>query len=728
MQVERTEKNKGEMQSSSSESEYTDINYESSHDDSLMVSFPSRPRKSNRTGRGSISSQSESSDTIRVSSKDGDVTVSQADSQSKNSIAQQAGPVTHGDSFKSIKGSKESPSLLILSENEEEIDAHADGARDVKSSISCSATSEETSLNHDTILTVQNTLSGSSDHDHSDSDSSDTSDEDSSSSCSSSESETTESEQSQSHSEVSTIPYPTAGTSTEFYGWGEISESDHSQDGSYYRSSNASSVKSNRTFHVGFSDRNRCDVSLTESQASRSVIEEEFIEDEYDPKRPWKKRPAELELDQISEKSFAMSALSGSESGSIFFDNGDCKSKAKEVGYLCDNQETSKGGKSVYLDTKSEESGESVKSTRSSLNSDLSVLKVAKEALRKGSVSLSEVPRRTSESKFTLTTQAQSMTKHEPFRPGPTLTNSTTHATQEILHTEANKPLGISVQRPQARPARSKHRAFPKMGLMVDSSLPSINENGDSLFDNDLMNKLQSEVTPDSDLNVADFRARAASSPLASIEEGEDEAVDLNSSRLPAHLDTKNLSPEQPSAEDSARYIFQDGSGNSLDHEGSCTDLDLDLDLEVDLSVADSSDDEDEFRPMARRTSLSLGLQQARHGLSTRRIRRSNRSALCCRKMRQSCGRCKYMSKRTLFLAAATITILVVSLVMVLVYTIPQDQELNKDLPSKLIESISPSPQPSSPSSQPSTKVFTLWPTPLDTYTQKYTQNVGTES
>ena len=781
------------MQSVSSESEYTDTNNGSADDDDLLVSFPSRHRKRNETHRGSISSQSESSDTTRMSSSKGGDVASQADSQLKKSGSQQSRQIKQGGMFKSVNSSKQDISVK-----------EGDGAIDVKSFISCSATSEETSVHHDRSATVLNKSSQLRNKDHSHSDSSVTSDEDRSTN-SSSESETMESKQSQGQSEeVSTsrgIPYPTAAKSTDFYGWGEISESNYSQDGSYYRSSNAGSVKSNRALHVGFSDRNRCDVSLTESQASRSVIEEDLVEDEYDPKRPWKKRPVKLQLDEKSEKSVAISALSGSESGSVFLDNGYYKNKVKKLGDVNTSQEGSEERKG---DANSE-TGKSVKSTRSSLNSDLSVLKVAKAALRKGSVSYSGVPRRSvyprsrsirSESDFTLTTQAQSYRKDEPFRPGP-LKNTTLTRTLEILHNEAHKSLGIPNQKP---PAKSKRRRFSCIGLMSDSCLPSIHELRDSSLNTDMTNKLQREVTQDSNqkhllelgsipfvgevkspqpVEAADYEREVSfhrvelrrlsaitvddmnddertkmnipvtnlfsstepgtdtmdlsldsdksidtaemrqiwnnSSLLARVEESEDEVMELGPSPQPEHFDLKQGSSEVPILEDSGHYLIEDGLGGPLVHEDSRMDLDL--------SVADSSDDEDESRPMARRNSIPRGLQQARNRFSNRRIKLSSRFTLCCRKTKQSCGRCSCLKQRTLLgLVTATTIIISLSLVMIFVYIIPREQGQNRKRPSKPngnsqapLRSESPSPQP--------TEVFTLWPTPADTYAQKYPQD-----
>ena len=511
------------MRSTPIESSCTNSSYHSSDDDDddLMVSFPSGPRRRIDHGRNSDSSRSENSSTTgtaEAASKG--AAASQARRQSKKSDSVHSECIVEEEMSESIKDKKMSSSLGLPSESSSQIvSVQAEDSIDVRSSISCSATSEETSMQHDSNLRVEKKSSKVT-NDGQDDSSDDSSSSGSSSSESSaigseqsqsSESGTTGSEQSQSSESEATeskhslsqseevltsggIPYPTAAKLENFYGWGQISESNYSQDGSYYGSSIAASMKSNRELHVGFSNQKRCDASLTESQASRSIVEDALVEDEYDPKRPWIKKPTQL--DQKSEESVAMSALSGSDSGSIFIGIAKHQSNSKKM---------AKGEMSSFADAKSD-TGKSVKSTWSSLNSDLSDLKIAKEALRKGAVGFSGVPRRPvqprtmsilSESEFTLTTQAQSYRKQEPFRPGPSgaLNKSESNSTLEMFHSEAHKSLGVPVQNP---PARSHLRTFSTTSFMSHSSLPSISENRDPSHH---YRQLNQGTTSESDMN-----------------------------------------------------------------------------------------------------------------------------------------------------------------------------------------------------------------------------------
>ena len=819
------------MGSTPFESSYSNSSYNSSDDDDddLMVSFPSGPRKRINDSRNSASSSS-TTGTAEAASKG--AAASQARRQSKKSDSVHSGCIVQGEMSESIKDRKISSSLELPSESSlvQVVSVQAEDALDVRSSISCSATSEETSLQHDRSFRVEKkssklTTDGQDDISDDTSGGSDGSGSSGGSSYSesstsgseqsrSSESGTTGSEQSQSseseaaeskHSlsqseEVLTsggIPYPTAAKVDKFYGWGQISESNYSQDGSYYGSSIAASMKSNRELHVGFSDQKRCDASLTESQASRSVVEDATVEDEYDPKRPWKKKP--IQLDQKSEESVAMSALSGSESGSVFGGIGKHQSDSKKM---------AKGEKLSLADAKSD-SGKSVKSTRSSLNSDVSEMKIAKEALRKGAVGFSGIPRRPvypramsihSESEFTLTTQAQSFRKQEPFRPGPSgvLSKSVSSATLEIFHSEAHKSLGVPVQNP---PARGCLRTFSTTSFLSHSSLPSISENRDPSLPYRQMNqdatsesdknehakpkgprvsftfggnlpryedqetdkfagdgdsrlsaltmpdikenemgkgfdslRSMSSLRSDSDdfnssfgslinpedyrqlLNSAEVLGAGHDNVLAIVKEGDDETLDeiSESSQLRPFEIEQGLSRKQGLSRnttpfESGRYLLSGMSGTGLGHEVSNRDL----------SVADSSSDEDEAQPRPRVNSMSVGHRQSRNSVLNRRSTFSSRCKLCFVKMRQACGRCSCLSKRTLSFAGMAVVIVGAVVALTCLYVIrnkPGSNQKRPPTPNELIQGSSPT---KSPSPQP-TQLFTLWPTSKDTYSQKY--------
>jgi len=847
------------MGSTPFESSYSNSSYNSSDDDDddLMVSFPSGPRKRIHDSRNSASSSS-TTGTAEAASKG--AAASQARRQSKKSDSVHSGCIVQGEMSESIKDRKISSSFELPSESSlQVVSVQAEDALDVRSSISCSATSEETSLQHDRSFRVEKKSSklttdgqddisddtngsgsGSSDGSGSGgssgsgsggssySESSTSGSEQSRSSESgatgseqsqSSESEAAESKHSLSQSEeVLTsggIPYPTAAKVDKFYGWGQISESNYSQDGSYYGSSIAASMKSNRELHVGFSDQKRCDASLTESQASRSVVEDAIVEDEYDPKRPWKKKP--IQLDQKSEESVAMSALSGSESGSVFGGIGKHQSDSKKM---------AKGEKLSLADAKSD-SGKSVKSTRSSLNSDVSEMKIAKEALRKGAVGFSGIPRRPvypramsihSESEFTLTTQAQSFRKQEPFRPGPSggLSKSVSSATLGIFHSEAHKSLGVPVQNP---PARGCLRTFSTTSFLSHSSLPSISENRDPSLPYRQMNqdatsesdknehakpkgprvsftfggnlpryedqetdkfaedgdfrpmepRLSALTMPDinenemgkgfdslrsmpslrsdsddfnssfgSLINPEDYRQLLNSAEvlgaghdnvLAIVKEGDDETLDeiSESSQLRPFEIEQGLSRKQGLSRntttfESGRYLLSGMSGTGLGHEVSNRDL----------SVADSSSDEDEAQPMPRINSMSVGHRQSRNSVLNRRSTFSSRCKLCFVKMRQACGRCSCLSKRTLSFAGMAVVIVGAVVALTCLYVIrnkPGSNQKRPPTPNELIQGSSPTSSPfesiqaSSPTKSPSpqpTQLFTVWPTSKDTYSQKY--------
>ena len=803
-----------QIESSSTNSSYYSSDDDDDDDDDLMVSFPSGPRKRIGHGRNSASSRSENSSTTGTAEAAfKGAAASQARRRSKKSDSVHLGCIVQEEMSESILGLPSESSSQIVS-------VQAEDAIDVRSSISCSATSEETSMQHDSNLRVEkksSKLATDEQDDSSDdsscsgsssSESSATGSEQSRSSESgtSSESEGTESKHSLSQSEeVLTsggIPYPTASKMENFYGWGQISESNYSQDGSYYGSSIAASMKSNRELHVGFSNQKRCDASLTESQASRSIVEEALVEDEYDPKRPWIKKP--MQLDQKSEESVAMSALSGSESGSVFIGN---------ANYHSDSKKLAKGGKFSFAVAKSD-TGKSVKSTRSSLNSDLSDLKIAKEALRRGAVGFSGVPRRPvhpramsiiSESEFTLTSQAQSYRKQEPFRPGPAgaLNKSASNSTLEMFYSEAHTSLGVPVQTP---PARSHLRSFSTTSFMSHSSLPSISENRDPSHH---YRQLNQDTTSESDINDhekqkgprvtftfgvnlpqsedqetdkfagdGDFqraeRGMSAltmpdvnesetgngneslripfsnqdrsnsdefgssfgsldtedcgqllksaelfnvgrDSTLARVEEGDDEAPDddISEASKLRPFEREQGSSHNINKYDSDRYLLQGMSGTGLDTSNR------------DLSVAESSSDEDEAHPMPLRNSISIGFRQARSRISHRRSTFSSRCKLCCIKMRQACGRCSCLNKRTLSFAGVAVVIVGTIAVLTCLYAIqnkPGSNQKPPQTPNELDQGSSPTKSSSptqSPSSQP-TQLFSLWPTSKDTYSQKY--------
>ena len=246
------------------------------------------------------------------------------------------------------------------------------------------------------------------------------------------------------------IPYPQAQpvSSGTFYGWGEIPPSESSYNGSQYLDSSLASSKISQDLMVGFGTGQRCDFSVTDSQASQSVSVLNPMEDEYDPKRPWKKSPIELELDQKSHKS-AMSVLSGSvESGSVAQNE-----HQKDDGSTSDTSQV-----------------KSVKSGKSSLNSDISVVKVAKQALKLGTVK-SELPR-----PIIPRHKSHKQRKMEPFRPGPATSTSTKGMTKNVsfatldgIYHEHQANLGLS-----SGPSTRKLSFYP----YANNSLTSIDENG----------------------------------------------------------------------------------------------------------------------------------------------------------------------------------------------------------------------------------------------------------
>ena len=257
-----------------------------------------------------------------------------------------------------------------------------------------------------------------------------------------------ESDNSSEDSKPPAIPYPQAQpiSSGTFYGWGEIPPSESSYNGSQYLESSLESSKQSQDLMVGFGTGQRCDISVTDSQASQSVSVVNPMEDEYDPKRPWKKRPMELELDQKSNKS-AMSVLSGSvESGSV------AQNELKK-----DDDSTS--------DTSQVKS---VKSGKSSLNSDISLVKVAKQALKLGTVK-SELPR-----PIIPRYKSQKQRKMEPFRPGPAtsskgMSKNVSFATLDGIYQEHQANLGVS--------SGSSARKL-SFYTYANNSLTSIDENG----------------------------------------------------------------------------------------------------------------------------------------------------------------------------------------------------------------------------------------------------------
>ena len=122
------------------------------------------------------------------------------------------------------------------------------------------------------------------------------------------------------------------------------------------------------------------------------------MEDEYDPKRPWKKKPAGLHEDtnqnEGSEGSFAMSALSNSDAGTVFVDvsvagmgtNHDPQTSTMNLNQDESNQSNeglkNPGGLDIdKVSNPDDDEGKSNNSFRSSLNSDISELNVAKKAL-----------------------------------------------------------------------------------------------------------------------------------------------------------------------------------------------------------------------------------------------------------------------------------------------------------------------------------------------------------
>ncbi|GFH52386.1 predicted protein [Chaetoceros tenuissimus] len=257
-----------------------------------------------------------------------------------------------------------------------------------------------------------------------------------------------ESDSSSEDSKPPAIPYPQAQpvSSGTFYGWGEIPPSESSFNGSQYLDSSVASSKMSQDLMVGFGIGQRCDVSVTDSQASQSVSVVNPMEDEYDPKRPWKKKPIELELDQKSHKS-AMSVLSGSvESGSVAQHE-----HQKDDGSTSDTSQV-----------------KSVKSGKSSLNSDISVVKVAKQALKLGTVK-TELPR-----PIIPRYQSQKQRKLEPFRPGPAtstkgMPKNVSFATLDGIYREHQANLGVS-----SGPSTRKLSFYS----YANNSLTSIDENG----------------------------------------------------------------------------------------------------------------------------------------------------------------------------------------------------------------------------------------------------------
>ena len=446
------------------------------------------------------------------------------------------------DISKSIKGSKAKSSEYAAingksdaeSMNGVSVQLNPDNDVDAKSSISCSSTSDETSiLKHDTnnSFDVQKETSESKvdeeleagevahidvdedndDTDDEDEDNDDTADEEdedndhanyednedndeNEDSSGSDETDSGDSSSEESEADVKApIPYPNASKKVVYYGWGEpaYSESNFSQDDSQYLSSQDGSVKSNQMLFAEFPDRQRCDASLTESQATGSKAEDVMVEDEYDPKRPWKKRPVELELemDQRSERSIAMSVLSGSDAGSVFMDTatmGAVEQNSIDVKGTRGEADTTKSG-AQNDDEKSARSGKSTKS----LNSDISELNVAKEALRISSKSTANIERQVNprgitklDSDFTLT--APSFRKPEPFRPGPGTaetglrhaTSSNTLNTLDQMYQEIAHNLGVPLPpNPAPKPRHRKLRSFSSMSLFSTHSLPSIIEN-----------------------------------------------------------------------------------------------------------------------------------------------------------------------------------------------------------------------------------------------------------
>lgn len=291
-----------------------------------------------------------------------------------------------------------------------------------------------------------------------------------------------------------------------FFGWDDIAPS----ESDYGSASLASSAQHEERMELqmDFPDQERhaCNASLSESQASVSTKDEPLVEDEYDPRRPWRKAPV-IEVESVSGKTDT-SALSSRSSGSIFIGGvtlGQSKHSAKtgksEETAVKTNKRADLGsliGNDIINDSKSEEG----KSARSGKSSEISELRVANAALKRSGNELSGVERPTiqrhisllSDSNFTLTTQVYR--RQEPFRPGPSslahksglARSKDSTATLDKLYLTSNKDLNdmfgapsiLEEQNPTRGLALNRDTSFRSLGSVAMGaslrSLPSINE------------------------------------------------------------------------------------------------------------------------------------------------------------------------------------------------------------------------------------------------------------
>jgi hypothetical protein len=788
-----------------SETTYGDSSDQGDNDDDLMVSFPQGPRirkHSHDSHSHDSHSHSHSHSHSQIIPRHHDISSSSdanadadadANSGAQSAAASQASVTTcsSGDTNTNTStgtgmSKSTSDSIHGLSVNMNSLN----GTNDAKSSISCSSTSDATSARYDVtatssksiwsekknIVTIEKVSEG-------DSSSSSSSGTPSGSDTSSNNAEESLSEKTESQGSTSCgIPYPTASKkSLIYYGWGDIppSESNFSQDDSQYISSQDGSIRSNRMLFAEFPDRQRCDVSLTESQATGGngmQVEEVMVEDEYDTKRPWKKRPVDLEMDeeQRSERSFAVSALSGSDTGTVFVDvaapgPGPVENKPH-------NPENTKSSMGDNLDlgepAAQSDEGKSVKSARSSLNSEISELNVAKEALQKSSIALSNVQRQVyprnmsmrSGSDFTLTSQP--FRKPEPFRPGPEtptaagmrhVNSSVTLNTLENIYEETGQTLGVPLP-PNPPPRSRKLRALSSMSMASSSpSLPSIIENPSRGTQQEFF-KQASDLTMEdtepnnqgimvprardrriSELTIPDinmdeensFRARPTelekqnSSNDFSISSGSLNTEDNNQTAKLFRLDEIDDEDQQESTDyaqsigkqdietyDSARFGFlAEDSGRSF----------LNDDGIGELSIAESSDDEDEQRQMTQRFSRRNSGGDSTISFTYRRYKCTH----CCRRLKQRFSRCCCLYRKALTAGALATILVASSLVVMFLFVIPKGKQ--SDGPQGLSKGGSNSPEfiSQTPTSSLSptiapTQVFTLWPTATDTYKQKY--------
>lgn len=776
-----------ESEASQGKSEASQGNsFQSDEDEELMVSFPKGPRARTQSF-------------IRMDEETSSPPSSAPSGESSNeSSDDESGTSSSGGSSSS---SDSKPALVEM---------HPLNFRDdAKSSISCSSTSDETSarLDSSTVLSEKKKRTRIQK----------VSEEPSYSSSSGQNSSSASGPVSNSSSKVSTsggIPYPKAAKkSVVYYGWGDIppSESNFSQENSQYESSHDGSTRSNRVLFAEFPNRQRCDASLTESQATSHVVgmqlEEVGASDEYDPKRPWKQKPMDLlfsEEEKTSEKSFAVSALSGSDAGTVFLDtrsagvdgnNSDSGKKSIPVG---SNENGAQEGGAHKSPARSDE-GKSVRSARSSLNSDISELNVAKAALQKSSVELSNVERKVyvrglserSVSDFTLTSQP--FRKPEPFRPGPGsstsqiphVNSSATLNTLENIYEETGQNLLIPLPpNPPPRQRNIKALSFYSGGSIP--SLPSIIENPNrSTIQQDGFKQTSDITMDDSDARVGNevttrtgtsrriseltamdmdeensFRTRVSElKKQHSIDEPSHSSGSISTtdrieilratekmsnahhSRLLAALgktdgeDTQDYSKDRSDSVDRQEINTFDSEKFGL--EDSARDFHT-FTGAGEHSIAESSDDEDERVPM-RMSSR----QSSRGDIASNVNYRCYKCTHCCRRCKPRCCRCCGQHRKAL--AAGFLAIILIAASVYLIFFRgkeakvppgrkedggPPRQAPLQPQPFSQAPTLTMAPTSTSlPTTSPTftlmpsvspTQVATLWPTPLDTYTEKY--------